>query len=120
MDGYDNMVSVDSPASKGNHNSDNSNSSEDTEKSDGDALHSAHEKACALVKMAEAGDADEKFSEDWVKAKLDAANKDLTAIHDFIIHDKEAASSKEHGDDGGKGGDMGGGFIISIERALSK
>tara|TARA_R110000824_G_scaffold280241_1_gene468345 strand:+ start:428 stop:799 length:372 start_codon:yes stop_codon:yes gene_type:complete len=95
-------------------------SSEDTEVSDGDAIHSAHAKACALVKLAEAGDLNEKFSEDWVKTKIDAANKNLTAIHDYIVNDKKAADSDEHGDDGGDGGDMGGGFIISIEKALSK
>ena len=120
MHGYDNMVSVDSPAAKGGHNSDDSNPSEDTEVSDGDALRAAHEKACALVKLAEAGDLNEKFSEDWVKTKIDAANKNLTAIHDYIVNDKKAADSDEHGDDGGDGGDMGGGFIISIERALGK
>ena len=120
MHGYDNMVSVDSPAAKGGHNSDDSNPSEDTEMSDGDALHSAHEKACALVKLAEAGDLNEKFSEDWVKTKIDAANKNLTAIHDYIVNDKKATDTEEHGDDGGEGGDMGGGFIISIEKRLSK
>ena len=95
-------------------------SSEDTEVSDGDAVHSAHAKACALVKLAEAGDLDEKFSEDWVKTKLAAADEILTAVHDFIVNDKKAADSDEHGDDGGDGGDMDGGFIISIERALGK
>ena len=94
-------------------------SSEDTEVSDGDAIHSAHAKACALVKLAEAGDLNEKFSEDWVKTKLAAADEILTAVHDFIVNDKKAADS-EHGDDRGDGGDMGGGFIISIEKALSK
>ena len=118
MHGDDNMVSVDSDIAKGNHKSDNPDSSEDTETSDGDALHSAHAKACALVKLAEDGEADEKFSKDWVKSKLAAADKSLTAIHDFIVHDKEATDTNEHGDDVGKSGNMDGGFIISIERAL--
>ena len=106
-------------ASKGNTPPDHEDTTDDSRVS-GDDLRAAHEKACALVKLAEAGDLDEKFSEDWVKTKLAAADEILTAVHDFIVNDKKAADSDEHGDDGGDGGDMDGGFIISIERALGK
>ena len=109
------MVSVNSDVAKGNHKSDNPDSSEDT---DGGTIQAAHDKACALAKLAEAGEADEKFSKDWVKSKISEADKILTAIHDFIVNDKEATDTNEHGDDVEGSGTMDGGFIISIERAL--
>jgi len=94
--------------------------SEDAKMS-GNDLRAAHAKACELVKHIE-GDtgADAKLSEGWVQSKLTLVNDYLTAIHDYLVHDKEAADSKEHGDDRGDGGEMGGGFIISIEKALGK
>ena len=90
-------------------------SSSDSGSSD---LRTLHEKACALVKLAEEGDIDEKLSKDWVQSKITQAVEHLTAIHDYIVHDKEATDTKEHGGDDKVGGDMGGGFIISIEKAL--
>ena len=84
------------------------------------SIRELHAKACALAKLDEAGDLNEKFSEDWVKAKLAAADENLTAIHDYIVHDRKATDDERHGDDGGVGGDMGGGFLISIEKKLSK
>ena len=69
--------------------------------------------------MIGSGQQDEKLSKGWVQSKLTLANDYLTAIHDYLVHDKEAADS-EHGDDRGDGGDMGGGFLISIEKKLSK
>jgi len=86
----------------------------------GNGLREAHQKACDLVKRADEDPLlEDKLSKDWVRKKLALINDNLAAIHDFIVNDKEATDS-EHGDDGGDGGDVGGGFIISIERALSK
>ena len=83
------------------------------------SIRELHAKACALAKLDEAGDLNEKFSEDWVKVKLAVADENLTAIHDYIVHDRKATDDERHGDDGGVGGDMGGGFLISIEKKLS-
>ena len=106
-------------ASKGD-NPHGSDESEDA-RSSGNDLRAAHAKACELVKHLEGDpEADAKLSEEWAQSKLALVNDNLTAIHDYLVHGKEAADSKEHGDDGGDGGDMGGGFIISIERALGK
>ena len=102
-------------ASKGDHH----DTADSGQGSTGD-IQGIHDKSCALAKLAEAGDLDKELSEDWVKEKLAVANENLTAIHDYIVNDKQAADSKRHGDGGGDGGDMGGGFIISIERALGK
>ena len=95
--------------------------SEDAKMSTGD-IRAIHAKSCALRKLIESGDphAEEKLSKSWVQSKLTLADNYLTAIHDYLVHDKEAADSKEHGDDRGDGGEMGGGFIISIEKALGK
>ena len=103
-------------ADKGDH--DRHDVSEDASMSATD-LRAVHDKSCELVKMIDAGHLDEKLSKAWVQSKLTLANHYLTAIHDYIVHDKEAADS-EHGDDRGDGGGMGGGFLISIEKKLSK
>ena len=83
-------------------------------------LRAVHDKSCELVKMIDSGQLDEKLSKAWVQSKLTLANHYLTAIHDYIVHDREAADSNEHGDVRGDGGDMGGGFLISIEKKLGK
>jgi len=93
--------------------------SSDARMSAGD-LRAIHAKACALVKLADEGGIDEKLSKSWIQSKLTLADNYLTAIHDYIVHDREATDDKGHGDDGGVGGDMGGGFLISIEKKLSK
>ena len=103
-------------ADKGDH--DSHDVSEDASMS-ATALRAVHDKSCELVKMIDSGNLDEKLSKGWVQSKLTLANDYLTAIHDYLVHDKEAADS-EHGDDRGDGGDMGGGFLISIEKKLSK
>ena len=82
-------------------------------------LRAVHDKSCELVEMIGSGQLDEKLSKGWVQSKLTLANDYLTAIHDYLVHDKEAVDS-EHGDDRGDDGDMGGGFLISIEKKLSK
>jgi len=87
------------------------------ESSEDNPFSAVHAKACALMKMAESG---KELSEEWIQSKIAAADENLTAIHDYLVHGKEATDTKEHGDDEGGGGDMGGGFIISIERALGK
>jgi len=92
--------------------------SSDARMSAGD-LRAIHAKSCALVKLADEGGIDEKLSKSWIQSKLTLADNYLTAIHDYIVHDRESTDS-EHGDDRGDGGDMGGGFLISIEKKLSK
>jgi len=116
MEGYsDNTSSADpqSPKVAGDDDGDNN----PHESSEDNPFSAVHAKACALMKMAESG---KELSEEWIQSKIAAADENLTAIHDYLVHGKEATDSKEHGDDGGDGGDMGGGFIISIERALGK
>ena len=106
-------------ASKGGGHNAHEDASEDALMS-GNALRAAHAKACELVKhIEEDPEAEAKLSRGWVQSKTTLVNAYLTAIHDYLVHGKEAADS-EHGDDGGDGGDMDGGFIISIERALGK
>ncbi len=114
------MIPVDSAPAKGESNQDNqdSDNKEDANMSATD-LRAVHDKSCELVKMVDSGQLDEKLSKGWVQSKLTLANDYLTAIHDYLVHDKEAADS-EHGDDRGDGGDMGGGFLISIEKRLGK
>ncbi len=105
-------------ASKGD-NPHGSDESEDARMS-GNDLRAAHAKACELVKHIESDpEADAKLSKGWVQSKTTLVNDYLTAIHDYLLHGKEAADS-EHGDDRGDGGDMGGGFLISIEKKLSR
>ena len=116
-----NMVPVDSAAAKGSPKQDSPHGSDDGEDASMSAtdLRAVHDKSCELVKMIDSGQLDEKLSKGWVQSKLTLANDYLTAIHDYLVHDKEAADS-EHGDDRGDGGDMGGGFLISIEKRLGK
>ena len=93
--------------------------SEDAKMS-GNDLRAAHAKACELVKHIESDpEADTKLSKGWVQSKLTLVNDYLTSIHDYLLHGKEATDS-EHGDDRGDGGDMGGGFLISIEKKLDR
>tara|TARA_Y100001938_G_C8053876_1_gene413375 strand:+ start:541 stop:900 length:360 start_codon:yes stop_codon:yes gene_type:complete len=107
-------------ASKGEElHAEHSDASQDSRMSATD-LRAVHDKSCELVKMIESGNFEEKLSKGWVQSKLTLANDYLTAIHDYIVHDKEATDSHGHGDDGGEGGNMGGGFLISIEKKLSK
>tara|TARA_R100001443_G_scaffold100829_1_gene108365 strand:+ start:146 stop:514 length:369 start_codon:yes stop_codon:yes gene_type:complete len=115
------MVPVDSPLAKGesHHGSDQDKGEKEDASMSATDLRAVHDKSCELVKMIDAGHLDEKLSKGWVQSKLTLANDYLTAIHDYIVHDKEAADS-EHGDDRRDGGDMGGGFLISIEKKLSK
>ena len=80
-------------------------------------LRAIHEKSCKLVEMID--DIDEKLSKSWVQSKLTLADDYLTAIHDYIVFDKEVADSEEHGGDKKGSDDMGGGFLISIEKALN-
>jgi len=84
------------------------------ESSEDNPLSAVHAKACALMKIAKAS---EGLSEEWVKSKIAAADENLTAIHDYLVHGKEPTDST-HGDDRGDGGDMGGGFLISIEKRM--
>lgn len=81
-------------------------------------LRAIHDKSCKIVEMMDKMDMDEKLSKSWVQSKLTLADDYLTAIHDYIVFDKEAADSDEHGGDKMSGGDMGGGFIISVEKKL--
>lgn len=81
-------------------------------------LRAVHEKACALVKLADEGSIDEKLSKSWIQSKLTLADDYLTAIHDYIVFDKEVADSDEHGGDKEHSDDMGGGFVISVQKAL--
>ena len=120
MKGYGKMVPVDSAQSKGESNHDNHDSEgkEDASMAATD-LRAVHDKSCELVEMIGSGQFDDKLSKGWVQSKLTLANDYLTAIHDYIVHNKEAADS-EHGDVRGDGGGMGGGFLISIEKRLGK
>ncbi len=92
--------------------------SEDAKMSTGD-IRAIHDKSCALRKLIESGNphAEEKLSKSWVQSKLTLADNYLTAIHDYLVHDKEAAD-EGYGDT--EGGEMGGGFIISIEKKLNQ
>ena len=85
-------------------------------------IHAIHDKSCELSKIIDAGapHVDTKLSKGWVQSKLTLANDYLTAIHDYIVHGKDTADKTEYGDMKGDGGDMGGGFIISIEKKLNK
>ena len=108
----------DSDVSGGEDNPHNGGDKDDASMSATD-LRAVHDKSCELVEMIGSGQLDEKLSKGWVQSKLTLANDYLTAIHDYLVHDKEAVDS-EHGDDRGDDGDMGGGFLISIEKKLSK
>ena len=119
MDGYKSkMVPVDDLIAKGGptEKAHSSGDKDDASMSATD-LRAVHDKSCELVEMIGSGQLDEKLSKGWVQSKLTLANDYLTAIHDYLVHDKEAVES-EHGDDRGDDGDMGGGFLISIEKRM--
>ena len=123
MPGYDKLVPVDSPIAKGESPEEQHKGSHDGAddfRMSATDLRAVHDKSCELVKMIDSGLLNEKLSKAWVQSKLTLANHYLTAIHDYIVHDKEATDSNEHGDVRGNGGNMGGGFLISIEKRLGK
>ena len=81
-------------------------------------LRAIHEKSCKLVEMMDKQDIDEKLSKSWIQSKITLADDYLTAIHDYIVFDKEVADSDKHGGDEEHSDDMDGGFLISVHRKL--
>ena len=126
MKAHGKMIPVDSDLAKGgsthdeHHDKHHDKGAKDDASMSATDLRAVHDKSCELVEMIGSGDYDDKLSKGWVQSKLTLANDYLTAIHDYIVHNKEATDSNEHGDVSGDGGDMGGGFLISIEKRLGK